>query len=51
MQIANPIYDVVFKHLMENHEVVKLLTSTIVGERIVNGCPKATKSSYYHRHE
>ena len=34
IQIANPIYDVVFKYLMEDQEVAKLIISTIIGEEI-----------------
>ena len=34
MQIANPIYDVVFKHLMEDAKIAKLLISSIIGEEI-----------------
>jgi hypothetical protein len=35
MHIANPIYDAVFKYLMEDTEVAKLMLSTIIGEEIV----------------
>jgi tetrahydromethanopterin S-methyltransferase subunit G len=35
MLIANPIYDVFFKFLMEDTEVAKKLLSTIIGENIV----------------
>jgi len=34
MQIANPIYDVVFKYLMEDSKVAKLLISSIIGMEI-----------------
>ncbi|MFH1004220.1 MAG: hypothetical protein V1781_01805, partial [Bacteroidota bacterium] len=34
MIIANPIYDVVFKYLMEDSKVAKLLIGTIIGEKI-----------------
>ena len=34
MQIANPIYDVVFKHLMEDNDIAKLLISTILGREV-----------------
>jgi hypothetical protein len=34
MQIANPIYDVVFKYLMEDAKIAKLLISSIIGEEI-----------------
>jgi hypothetical protein len=35
MRIANPIYDTVFKYLMEDNQLAKLLLSTILGEEIV----------------
>lgn len=35
MHIANPMYDVVFKYLMEDNDVAKLILSTIMGEEIV----------------
>jgi len=34
MQIANPIYDVVFKFLMEDCKIAKLMLSSIIGENI-----------------
>ena len=34
MQIANPIYDVVFKYLMKDTKISKLLISAIIGEEI-----------------
>jgi hypothetical protein len=34
MQIANPIYDVVFKYLMEDSKVAKLIISAIIDEEI-----------------
>ena len=34
MQIANPIYDVVFKYLMEDAKIARLLISSIIGEEI-----------------
>lgn len=36
MQIANPIYDVVFKYLMEDEAIAKLIIGTIIGEEIVS---------------
>jgi hypothetical protein len=36
MLIANPIYDVVFKYLMEDSKVAKLLLSAIIGTEIVS---------------
>lgn len=35
MRIANPIYDTVFKYLMEDNQLAKLLLSTILGEEIL----------------
>lgn len=35
MNIANPIYDVVFKYLMEDSKIAKLLIGSIIGEKIV----------------
>ena len=40
MEIANPIYDVVFKYMMEDNTVAKLLVSSIVGENVVSLEPK-----------
>ena len=34
MQIANPIYDVVFKYLFKDNNLAKLLLSSIIGEEI-----------------
>jgi len=34
MHIANPIYDVVFKYLLEDNKVAKLFLSAIIGENI-----------------
>ncbi|MEZ4988613.1 MAG: hypothetical protein R2795_26935 [Saprospiraceae bacterium] len=36
MEIANPIYDVVFKYLMEDNRVAKLFLSAITGLEIVS---------------
>jgi hypothetical protein len=35
MQIANPIYDAVFKYMMEDNDVAKLLVSKILDEEVV----------------
>ena len=40
MEIANPIYDVVFKYMMEDNTVAKLLVSSIIGEEVVSLDPK-----------
>jgi hypothetical protein len=36
MHIANPIYDVVFKFMMEDEKVAKLFLSAIIGEKVVS---------------
>jgi hypothetical protein len=36
MIIANPIYDVVFKYLLEDIEIARDLLSTILGEEVVS---------------
>ena len=40
VQIANPIYDVVFKYLMEDNAIAKLVISSIIGEEIIELEPK-----------
>ena len=45
MEIANPIYDVVFKYMMEDNAVAKLLVSSIIGEKIVSLEPKPQEST------
>jgi hypothetical protein len=40
MEIANPIYDVVFKYMMEDNTVAKLVVSSIIGEDVVSLVPK-----------
>ena len=39
VEIANPIYDVVFKYMMEDNEVAKLLISSIIDEDIISLIP------------
>ena len=34
MQIANPIYDVVFKYLLDDNKIAKKLISLIIGKEI-----------------
>jgi len=33
--IANPIYDVVFKYLMSENKIAKLFLSTIIGKEVI----------------
>jgi hypothetical protein len=40
VQIANPIYDVVFKYMMEDNTVAKLLVSSIIKEDVTELEPK-----------
>jgi hypothetical protein len=35
MLIANPIYDVVFKYLMEDNKIAKLIISKIINDEII----------------
>ena len=35
MRIANPIYDVVFKYLLSDNKIAKLLIAAIIGEEII----------------
>lgn len=46
MIIANPIYDVVFKYLMENLEIARGIISTIIGETIVHIDFKSRENIY-----
>lgn len=36
VQIANPIYDVVFKYLMNDEKVAKILLSAIIGKEVIS---------------
>lgn len=45
MQIANPIYDAVFKYLMNDNKVARLLLSAIIGEEILELKFRATVHS------
>ncbi len=56
IKIANPIYDVVFKYLMSDNKIAKLVLSTIIGKEVINlqlrDTEKQTdldKSIKYHR--
>jgi len=35
-KIANPIYDVVFKYLMSDNKIAKLMLSTIIGKEVIS---------------
>ncbi len=45
MQIANPIYDVVFKYLMNDNRIARMIISAIIGEDIEYLEFKSTESS------
>ena len=45
MQIANPIYDITFKYLMENEEIAKDILSVILNEK---NYPYRTKTTRNH---
>jgi len=40
VKIANPIYDTVFKYMMEDNAVAKLFVSSIIGEKVIRLEPK-----------
>jgi hypothetical protein len=44
MIIANPLYDVVFKSLMEDAEIAKEIISTLIGEEILELHPRPQES-------
>jgi len=48
MRIANPIYDVVFKYMMEDLKVAKLFISAIIGEEVdeLDFCPQEYTTKY-----
>ena len=48
MLIANPIYDVVFKYMMEDLKVAKTLISAIIGEEVeeLDFCPQELITKY-----
>ena len=48
MYIANPIYDVVFKYMMEDLRVAKTFISAIIGEEVENldFCPQELTTKY-----
>jgi len=39
MHIANPIYDVAFKYMLEDHKVAKLFLSAIIGPLLTRTKP------------
>ncbi|MDR2423598.1 MAG: hypothetical protein LBD59_02600, partial [Prevotellaceae bacterium] len=53
MYIANPIYDVVFKYMMEDNKVAKKFISTIISEQIeeLEFAPQETVFTPYEKKE
>ena len=49
VEIANPIYDVVFKYLMRDEKVAKLLLSAIIGKEVVSLEFRPTEHHYPFR--
>ena len=49
MIIANPIYDVVFKRLMENERVAKFFISTMLGQKVESVQLKPQEFTYSDR--
>jgi len=45
MKIANPIYDVVFKFLMEDNKIAKLIIGKIIGKNIIELTPKPQENT------
>jgi len=46
VQIANPLYDVAFRYLMEDHESAKILLSALLGQTVVALRPAPTEYSF-----
>ncbi|MEQ8702502.1 MAG: hypothetical protein RIC19_01220 [Phaeodactylibacter sp.] len=46
VQIANPIYDVVFKYLMRDEKLARLLLSAIIGEEVVSLALRPTEHHF-----
>ena len=51
VEIANPIYDVVFKYMMEDNAVAKLLVSSIIGEEIISLDPNPQENTVVKKDE
>jgi hypothetical protein len=47
VQIANPIYDVVFKYLMDDEKVARLLLSGIIGKEVISLEFRPTEHSFH----
>ena len=47
IEIANPLYDVVFKHLMENTHVASYFIETFIGEKVESLSLLAQESTYF----
>ena len=49
MIIANPLYDTVFKRLMENRRVARFFVETIIGEQVVEIAMVPQEYTYYKK--
>ena len=49
VEIANPIYDVVFKYMMEDNAVAKLLVSSIIDEEIISLEPNPQEKTVHKK--
>ena len=49
MIIANPIYDIVFKRLMENRRIARFFVETIIGEHVEDIAMVPQEYTYYAR--
>ena len=47
MYIANPIYDTVFKHLMENNRIARFFVETIIGQQVESIAVKPQEHTYF----
>ena len=45
--VANPIYDTVFKHLMENHRVARFFIETMIDQPVENVTVTANERTFY----
>ena len=45
--IPNPIYDVVFKYLMEDNQSAKIIISTLINEKIKKLTFEPTNTDFY----
>jgi hypothetical protein len=49
MIIANPIYDIIFKRLMENRRIARFFVETLIGEHVVDIAMLPQEYTYYSK--